>query len=568
MLFIDIETFPNFILLSTLENGKFVDYINPTPAQVSAVMNHQTVSFNGLKFDLPVLAYIAAGGSDPYGVAQSIISEERHRSVSIPEAWSHLDLYEVAPGAHIGLKLYGGRMHAPTIRDLPYDPLKPLSEGQQREVIEYCHNDLLLLKQLYERLERPIRLRESMSAQYGLDLMSKSDPQIAEAVLLAEIGGNIHRPPRPATAGRYRAPKWMSFYSPRLRDTLTAVTGVEFQLDVHGAVVIPTGALRDVTVGGRIYRMGIGGLHSAEQRQSLYSTDKRQLIDCDVASYYPSIILGERLYPPQCGERFLTVYRSIVERRLAAKRAGDTSTADSLKIAINGSFGKLGSAYSKLYGPDLFKQVTVTGQLALLMLIEHLVDEGIEVVSANTDGIVTYPYTDQIPQLQRVIAYWESLTGYRMEQTPYRSIHSRDVNNYIAVKPDGKCKCKGVYADSGLMKNPSSSIVNKALQAYLTNGTPLEETIRSGELTDYLTVRQVKGGGTWNGNYLGKVVRWYYAINGSPIIYASNGNRVAGSDSCRPCMTLSDARDDIDYGRYLKMAESSLEDLGLGVRLI
>ena len=51
--------------------------------------------------------------------------------------------------------------------------------------------------------------------------------------------------------------------------------------------------------------------------------------------------------------------------QLAMYQAEDSSK----KIQINGSFGKLGSKYSLLYAPDLLLQTTITGQLALLMLI-------------------------------------------------------------------------------------------------------------------------------------------------------------------------------------------------------
>jgi DNA polymerase elongation subunit (family B) len=62
--------------------------------------------------------------------------------------------------------------------------------------------------------------------------------------------------------------------------------------------------------------------------------------------------------------------------------------AEGLKITINGSFGKLGSVWSILFAPDLLIQTTITGQLALLMLIHRLERKGIPVVSGNTDGII------------------------------------------------------------------------------------------------------------------------------------------------------------------------------------
>jgi len=57
-------------------------------------------------------------------------------------------------------------------------------------------------------------------------------------------------------------------------------------------------------------------------------------------------------------------------------------TANTLKTLLNGSFGKLGSRYSIFYAPTEMLQVTITGQLALLMLIEMMELCGIPVVSA------------------------------------------------------------------------------------------------------------------------------------------------------------------------------------------
>ena len=112
-------------------------------------------------------------------------------------------------------------------------------------------------------------------------------------------------------------------------------------------------------------------------------------MDCDVASYYPSIILNQGLCPANIGENFLRVYKKIVDERLKAKKEGDKVVSESLKIVINGSFGKFGSKFSALYAPEMLLQVTLTGQLALLMLIEKLENADIKVISANTDGVVS-----------------------------------------------------------------------------------------------------------------------------------------------------------------------------------
>jgi hypothetical protein len=101
------------------------------------------------------------------------------------------------------------------------------------------------------------------------------------------------------------------------------------------------------------------------------------------------------------------------------------------------------------------------------------------------------------------------------------------VNNYIAVKPDGKIKTKGAYADAGLMKNPTNAVCIDAVAAHITKGTPVEATIRAcRDITKFITIRQVTGGAEKDGVYLGKAVRSYYAkgVKGA-IHYKSTATR-------------------------------------------
>ena len=84
-----------------------------------------------------------------------------------------------------------------------------------------------------------------------------------------------------------------------------------------------------------------------------------------------------------------TVEKIKAEIEACKKELALSETAmNALKVTVNGSFGKFGSPYSVLYSPDLLVQVTVTGQLSLLMLIQWMESQGISVVSANTDGVV------------------------------------------------------------------------------------------------------------------------------------------------------------------------------------
>jgi hypothetical protein len=322
---------------------------------------------------------------------------------------------------------------------------------------------------------------------------------------------------------------------------------------------------RSIQIGAGIYRLGIGGLHSSETNQAVEADTDHVLVDRDVASYYPAIILRLGLAPQQMGQEFLRVYQSIVDRRLAAKAAGDKVTADVLKIVVNGSFGKLGSKYSRLYSPDLLVQVTLTGQLALLMLIEALEAEGIAVVSANTDGIVIRCHKVDTAAMAAIVADWEARTGFSTEEMGYRALYSRDVNNYIAIKPDGSVKLKGAYATGGLSKNPTTTICTEAAVRWLRDGSSVEDTIRGcTDVRKFLTLRTVKGGAVdQHGAYLGKAVRWYYAreVTGA-LRYQINGYTVSRSEGARPLMDLPEALPgDIDHNWYITETLQILQDV-------
>jgi hypothetical protein len=172
-----------------------------------------------------------------------------------------------------------------------------------------------------------------------------------------------------------------------------------------------------------------------------------------------------------------------------------------------------------MYSPNLLIQVTLTGQLALLMLIEMLELHGIKVISANTDGIVKFVHKDQYPLMRQIIQQWEQITGLKTEETRYSALYSRDINNYVAVKtPDEKgevkIKAKGAYFDPRydpkdkifrFHKSPQSTVCLKAIQNLIAKGEPIEKTIHEcRDMTQFVTVRDVKGGAVKDGYYLGK----------------------------------------------------------------
>lgn len=596
ILICDTEVYLNYFLavFTSLTSGKVI-YFEMESSELGGpdwprlrwiLESFQIITFNGNNFDLPILALALAGLSTEQlkHAANQIIQQQlkprmvlRPHKVKLPQC-DHIDLIEVAP-LTASLKIYGGRLHVPKMQELPFKESLTLTLDQIAVVRWYCINsDLTATAFLYMELRPQLDLRRSMSLKYQTDLRSKSDAQIAEAVIVAELrrasGQEPTRPEiAPGTVFRYRVPEYVRFETETLKGVLATVVAAEFTIDELGSPQPPATFKKDLKfkVGANTYQMGIGGMHSCEKNVATYADSEHLLLDRDVASYYPAIILNQGLYPSHLGTPFLTVYRSIVQRRLAAKKSGNKVEADSLKITANGSFGKFGSKYSVLYAPDLMLQVTMSGQLSLLMLVERLELAHIQVCSANTDGLLIRPHLSQVATLQGIIVQWERETGFITEETPYKAVFARDVNNYLALKTDGKIKVKGTYSERGsagdsvLSKNPVNLICLDALQAFLLHGTPISATIRNcRDIRRFVSVRTVKGGAVKDGQYLGKAIRWYQsnAVEGE-IIYAANGNKVPNSERCRPCMELPENfPEDVDFDRYEAETLEMLKEIG------
>ena len=583
MLIIDTEVYRNYFLLAALDlDSGDVRHFEMYPGHplddgIRQIMTrHTTVGFNSVGYDLPIIAAALAGmtNRELKVLSDSIIVENTphwQTGIHIPKTWDHIDLIELAIG-QASLKIYGGRLHAPKMQDLPIDPDASIAADQREVLRRYCVNDLETTAILYRHLRPQIALREAMSAEYGIDLRSRGDAQIAEAVIRIEIerlGGDASKPSvKRDLTFRFKDPGFIAFASPHLQEMFARLLDTEFSLGPNGSVQMPDW-LREaaIVIGGVKYQMGIGGLHSCEKRQFVEINSDEVLADFDVASFYPAIILGQRLSPKHLGDTFLPVFQSIVERRLAAKRAGDKVTAEVLKIVVNGTFGKLGSKYSFLYSPDLLIQTTITGQLAILMLIEQMAAAGINTVSANTDGIVLRAPLALDRDMEAVAWHWMLSTGYTLERSDYRMLASRDVNNYLAVKSGGGLKGKGIFAAPSLAKNPDCQIVYDAVAAHIAHGVPFKQTIRGcTDIRKFVVVRRVTGGAVWGGEPLGKAVRYYYSTSvpsDQIITYAKNGNKVPKSEGTRPLMELPDAfPDDVDYHVYEVEAERLLCEVG------
>lgn len=603
----DIEIYPNYLLIGfkSIDSDLIVmfemldnDYF-PNKDKLRWIFDSFTlIGFNDHKFDVPLAQAILAGYSTtrlaqcatdlihggPFGLGLSPREFYKEYKIKNPIKIDSIDLIELSPLGP-SLKISAGRIHAPRMADLPFPAGRNLTPDQRTILRWYWTNDLDNTAFLYREHKTAIELREILTTEYKVDVRSKSDPQVAEAIIRSEISritGHKYFSKatiEPGRTFRYYPPAYLKFTTPNLKWVLGFIQNEVFTVD-HGGSPVESPELKNLVlpIGRGEYSIGIGGLHSKEKRSIHVAGDDCEISDNDVTSYYPSMMIQLGMYPPNIGPVFLQVFKRIYDRRLAAKTSGDKATSETLKIVLNGTFGKTGErgGHSVVYYPEMMIQVTLTGQLSLLMLIEALEEAGIEVISANTDGVTVKCPTPLLETKAQIMAWWQLTTGLGLESKTFKAVYSRDVNNYIALldKPDEKEQTAHRYAKAigayrkvtgayPLKWNPTCDVCTEAVIAFLATGKPIEQSIREEiDIRKFIEVRRVTGGAVKDGIYLGKAIRWYYSTEvKDEIINAKSGYIVPRSLGGKPCMTLPPSIPvDLDYQYYIERALSTLAD--------
>lgn len=608
--FLDVECYPNYFLICFKSNTKNRFYeITDTSvlnyAEISTIMNNYlTIGFNSKNYDLPMITYALTGVNRKQlkEFSDQIITSKKpsweicnNYNIQIPYKWNHIDIIEPTPGVRTSLKMYGARMHTNVLQDLPLEP-NSIIENKDHDIIrEYCFNDITITMELYNEIQDRIELREKIGKIYNLELRSKSDAQVAETIIKKLLSiKSYNNVIDQEKIYRYKAPEFIKFNSLELIELLHLLQKIDFKCNEKGRLIkneelkkqikinnttfsldkieknrkiIKNEELKEkIEINNSTFSLGIGGLHSNEKCKATLINEDEFLIDVDVVSYYPSIILNNNYYPEKLGGNFINLYKLFYNERIKAKENNDKIKSDTYKIILNGSFGKFGSQFSSLYSPNLLLHTTLTGQLSLLMLIEELNFSGFEIISTNTDSITIKGKKALIDLLDHILKIWEKTTNFKLEKTYYKAVYHESVNSYIGILEDNSIKCKGLYAFEGLDKNPVSTICIEAVIEYLQNKVEIEDTIFNNQdnIKKFLLIRKVEGGAIYKDQYLGRIVRWYYSTEGDKITYKTSGNKVADSDGARPLMKLKGEKIlDIDFKKYIDKSYKMLKNLGI-----
>jgi hypothetical protein len=420
-----------------------------------------------------------------------------------------------------GLKSIQATLHWNNLEEYDWPDDGFISTSDFDKLRQYNVNDILSTEYLLNRLEKNLRLREGIKAEYGFPAWSMFDTTIGENILIGRIS------------------KAMGISAKQFKDLSTPASTVDLNEVIHPSVQFKTPKLQKIlsdlksqhTIDpgkkGLEYHfvldkckcvIGVGGIHGDTGGEVIKPKDDEYLWDSDVASLYPSLILKYRFGPKHLGEHFYTIYQGILDERLEAKRDGVKAKNEALKFALNGISGKMQQEGSGFYDPFAIMQVRMNGQLFILMLAESLMLAGCTIKQLNTDGIL-YICPKRVEETVRgILRDWELSTRLTLETEEFTAFYQYTINYYFGVLSNGTIKYKGIFIpDVQIGKGLRPKVVAKAVVEYFTKGTPVQTYIRQNtDIKDFLISEKTgKQFDTYCGNNkIQSINRFYASVDG------------------------------------------------------
>ncbi len=483
------------------------------------------ISFNGLAFDSQITEYLIrerkkldslSGGeiaSAIYTKAQQVIgrqdrgefNEYAEKDLNIKQ----LDIFKLNhwdnPAKRSSLKWIQYSMDWQNIQDMPIHHSTPITTTEQlRTVISYCINDVRSTKEIMKLSKEQIALRQTLTAEYKINLLSASEPRISKELFMDFLSKQTD------------TPKWelrqLRTYRENIsvKDIILPYTHFKtetFQdlLDNFKMVVVNP----NNTKGGFKYSInykgvktdfGLGGVHGCAKPGIYKAGNGMTIMSSDVTSFYPNLAIRNKWSPGHLPKDiFCSQYEWFFEERKVIPKSDPRNYV--YKIILNSTYGLSNDKNSFLYDPEFTMKITINGQLSLMMLYEMLAEAIPNCIPLmqNTDGLEMMIPDEYVDKYLTICTQWENITQLQLEHDQYERVVLADVNNYIAVNKKGKYKCKGrfEFENLALHKNKSFLIIPKAIFNYFINDIPPEKyLLENRNIFDYCG--GVKAKGDWD----------------------------------------------------------------------
>lgn len=495
--------------------------------------------YNNLHYDNPIINYIIEYEDKlmQYNIptmCSSIFNLSKTITASSEDnidAWKHwkyqiwFDTFDILTMLYsnklrVGLKEIQVTMQYPNVQEFVCDWTKPLPLEDFDSMIDYNINDIESTSELLNRCKKDIDLRIAIEDEYGVRVLSKDGVNIGMKILtqkyLEKTGltwWDIKdlRSPMSVIPLKDVILPFIKYDSPILQRVLD---------DMKNQIVSPgrKGYENKFVFNNLRYSVGVGGIHSVNNPEIIIPRDDEMLIDIDVASLYPSMLIEYEFYPKHLGKEFLEVYKQIKDERIEAKHNGDKVKNETLKLALNGLSGNLQNEHNFCYSPFAVMQIRINGQLLLLMLAEKLTQIGCRIVQANTDGLFVLLKKDVYSKVNSICREWEQLTKLTLEEDRFKAMYQYAINDYFAITEDNKVKEKGMFITTvKLGKGLTPKIIPKAVISFFKDGISVEDTIKNcTDIRDFLISE--KTGKQWHVEYMNeeqqRTNRFYASTNG------------------------------------------------------
>ena len=471
-----------------------------------------------------------------------------------------------------------------------------------KPMLHYNKNDVYLVCETARQKPDEIKLRYSLGAAFNLNLLCAARSSIADKLLY-------------------------KFYSERsglsidkFKDLRTQRTALSFNKIIFPHICFKTKQLQDlledmkkvviyrtnkdafekvIQFYGTTYTIATGGLHSQDKPAVLTSTDKYTYVHYDISSFYPSVMVAYNIAPKHLNNNvFVKMVDYIRLTRIKCKHTEDKDglivagvhnklAAEALKIVINAIYGKFGFEMFFLFDRFAQMQVTINGQLMVMMVVEALELDGIHVVSANTDGIIVKLPKDKEEDFKRITDDWCAQNKLSADSERYKLFVTRDINNYFDIQSNDKVEYKGSLDPKQYLKDLKKGydmpVVAKAVFEYFAHGISVMETLRNHkDILDFCKTQNV--GKQFEVVYQkvenGKVidihslrhVRFYVSTKGVIIMKENvNSNQRSVLASGKPVIILNKLDDkdislrNIDYKYYYEEAYKIINPIKLGI---
>lgn len=353
---------------------------------------------------------------------------------------------------------------------VPFDIDRKLTQSEIDETIKYCRHDVEQTVEVFLQRKDDLDVQMELIKEFNLPLsfVSKTQTQLTAEILGAKSVkfGDDFNINFPEYLNRIKKYKYIIDWFKQFKtdkilsdDEKTKIYEQKLKTDVAGVPHV----------------FAWGGLHGALPKYF----DKGYFLHIDVSQYYPSLMTGHNYFSRAASDEGKRRYEMMRKESIRLKAFPELKKKRTgYKTCNNKAYGAMKDKYNKLFDPLNANNICITGQLALLLLIEML-EPHCKLIQSNTDGlIIKLNSIDDYELIDDICWEWEQLTNVKLAFDPIITrIYQKDVNNYVFINEDGEIESKGAYVKPLNPLDFDLPIVNKALVDFMIYDTSIEKTI-------------------------------------------------------------------------------------------